>query len=70
MIEKKKYTTAKMRVKQERNELFVKLSDLLTYLKEEGENAQQRDLLLAQADIMQDYLDILNERLIIWDENE
>lgn len=70
MIEKKRYTTAKMRLKEERNALFVKLTDLLRYLKKEGENAHQRDLLIKQASIMQDYLDVLNERLIIWDENK
>ena len=70
MIEKKKYSTPKMRVKEERNELYIRLSDLLTYLREEGENAHQRDLLIIQADIMQDYLDVLNERLILWDENK
>lgn len=68
MIEENKNMTAKMRVMQERDELLDKLIKLRRYLRKK--DAKQRDLLEKQAKIMRNYIDVLNERLCVWEDEE
>lgn len=66
MFKKRKSIKAKMRVLKEEEELLKKLLKLHKYLS--GEDVKQRELLVKQARIMEEYLDVLNERLDTWEE--
>lgn len=57
---------AKLRVVVERDQLSIKLEALRRYLLSD----QQRKLLEKQEKIMQEYLDVLNERIKAFDREE
>ena len=67
MFKKIKNARVKTRLINERYELGLKLIKLYKYLKKE--DAKQRDLLEEQAAIMEDYYDILSERLKTWEDD-
>lgn len=66
MFEKRKNMRAKLRLIDERYKLGLKLIDLYKYLMKE--DAKQKDLLEEQVAIMEDYYDVLSERLKTWEE--
>ena len=72
MSEKTQSQAAKERVIEEKNQLDEKIIKLYAFLSNEEKvskiSTQQKLLLSRQLDIMTDYSDILNKRLLLWED--
>lgn len=72
MSEKTQSQAAKERVIEEKNQLDEKIKKLYAFLIDEEKvskiSTRQKSLLSRQLDIMSDYSDILNKRLLWWED--
>lgn len=72
MSEKTQSQAAKERVIEEKNQLDEKIKKLYAFLINEEKASKiptrQKSLLAKQLDIMTDYSDILNKRLLWWED--